>query len=134
MIRINRFAQIEDGTFGVLIIDGKPLVLTLEPPWLENKPEVSCIPEGIYDIEKINSPKFGIIFDVLNVPGRAEIRFAHIGNTKRDTEGCVLVGSSIVEFEEWKLLGIGGSRLALGKFLEATKLIQHEKLAIKNTY
>lgn len=80
---------------GVLILGGKYICMTLERPWLDNKPNVSCIPSGIYTCNRINSPHFGETFDVSSVPGRSHILF-HSGNTPADTEGCIIVGRTLV--------------------------------------
>lgn len=86
-----RVAYTLDGTFGVLISDEIPFVVTLEDPWLENTINISCIPEGSYRCIRVNSPKFGNTFEVTNVQNRTHILF-HKGNTEEDTLGCILVG------------------------------------------
>jgi hypothetical protein len=79
------------GTFGVLRHGQVPFVLTLERPWQDNQAGESCIPAGRYRCGRVRSPKFGITFEVCDVPGRSHILF-HSGNTIEDTEGCILVG------------------------------------------
>lgn len=90
-ITLKRVTTIEDGTFGVLIDELVPFALTLELPWKDNKPWVSCIPSGIYLCKRIKSPKFGNTFEITEVPGRYDILF-HRGNIKKNTQGCVVVG------------------------------------------
>ncbi len=80
-----RVGQSRRGTFGVLRHGQVPFVLTLEEPC------VSCIPAGRYRCRRVRSPKFGVTFEVCDVPGRSHILF-HSGNTIEDTEGCILVG------------------------------------------
>ena len=80
-------------TYGVLLNEGVPFALTLERPWLENVPNVSCIPAGHYRAIRHLSPKFGETFWVQDVPGRSEILF-HKGNIAADSHGCILVGES----------------------------------------
>jgi|TARA_Y100000310_G_scaffold160698_2_gene160527 hypothetical protein len=80
------------GTFGVARWRGEdPSFLTLEDPWRDNLPNISCIPAGDYVAQKHNSPTFGMTFIVLDVPNRSHILF-HKGNTHEDTQGCILVG------------------------------------------
>jgi len=79
-------------TVGVLIVDGLQRFATLEPPWRANSPGISCIPEGVYTCTRSISAHHGPVFWVLDVPHRADIILGHIGNTHRDTEGCVLFG------------------------------------------
>lgn len=85
-------------TFGVLISKGRPFAVTLEKPWRDNKPQVSCIPAGTYLCKRVQSPKFGNTFEITGVVGRSEILF-HKGNVETDSLGCVLVAES---FEDWK--------------------------------
>lgn len=65
---------------------------TLEPPKREDKP--CCIPPGTYAVEKRFSPKHGFhVPGLKDVPGFSDIEI-HPGNYPKDTEGCLLVGSS----------------------------------------
>ena len=62
------------GTFGTLLTDkGHPLIITLENPWRNNEPFVSCIPVGTYAFNRHLSPKFGETFIVEGVPERTNI-------------------------------------------------------------
>ncbi|MBI9080273.1 MAG: hypothetical protein JEY79_11110 [Pseudodesulfovibrio sp.] len=91
LAELTRLEKSEDGTFGVLKLDGKVFCVTLEPPDKGNAPDISCIPEGVYLCKKVNSPHFGPTYEIANVPGRTNILF-HPGNIKRDTHGCILLG------------------------------------------
>jgi len=88
---LNRIAQSEAGTFGVLIEGQFPFALTLEPPWRNNEKVVSCIPQGEYVCKGVNSPQFGDTFEVMDVEERTHILF-HKGNVGKNTKGCILVG------------------------------------------
>lgn len=88
------------GTFGVLLRETRgfaeerinlPFCVTLENPWIDNLPNVSCIPLGLYLCKRIDSPKFGDSFEVTGVEGRTHIIF-HKGNMELDTKGCILLG------------------------------------------
>lgn len=90
---VKRIADTPYGCFGVL---GEwknnmmiPFAVTLEPPWLNNEPNISCIPSGVYLIKRVNSPKFGDVFEVTNVEDRENILF-HWGNKLPNTKGCIL--------------------------------------------
>lgn len=67
-------------------------VFTLEPPWLNNEKNISCIPDGDYLLRLTGDVKFPI--EIMNVPNRSGI-FMHVGNWVRQTRGCVLVGNQI---------------------------------------
>ena len=81
----------DHGVFGVLIDGDIPFAVTLELPWNDNKRNESCIPTGLYRCEKIDSPKFGMTFEVTKVQDRSNILF-HKGNLADDTLGCILIG------------------------------------------
>lgn len=89
-VRVNRFSSTDEGTFGALYIGGRVLY-TCERPWLNNEPYESCIPSGSYKCVRVDSPKYGNVFEVTNVPGRAHILF-HAANTPWQLEGCIAVG------------------------------------------
>jgi len=85
---IRRITTGDQGTFGNLVFENAPFAVTLELPWLDNKPMVSCIPSGEYICKRVSSPKFGDTFEVTNVPGRTHILF-HKANRLRDLLGCI---------------------------------------------
>lgn len=90
-LTIKRVSTNNDGTYGVIIQNTTPFALTLEESWKENKRDISCIPAGEYICKRVNSPRFGDTFGIVNVEGRSNILF-HWGNTEKDTKGCILVG------------------------------------------
>lgn len=91
-VTIIRYDEDQDGTFGVMVVDGMPFASTLEPMDKGNATNVSCIPAGDYDCGIVDSPRFGRTFEVKDVPGRSHILF-HAGNVIEDTHGCILVGA-----------------------------------------
>lgn len=94
---LQRFLH-SDVTFGKLIFDNgaHPEIYTLELPFKNNAPIISCIPQGLYNVTKHNSKTHPDTWEVLNVPGREDI-LIHNGNYLKDTLGCVLVGFGINE-------------------------------------
>lgn len=91
ILRLSRVSEYNGASMGVLCFNDEPRILTLEDAWRNNERKLSCIPEGKYKIKRIRSPKFGITFEILDVPERSNILF-HAGNTASDTEGCILLG------------------------------------------
>ena len=90
MIKLIRVEEAEDGTFGVMLINDHVFCVTLEPPDLDNRSNVSNIPPGMYNLKRVNSPKYGMTFTIMDVPGRDYI-LIHSGNVTRHTKGCVLI-------------------------------------------
>ena len=85
----------KESTIGELFLNGERLCDTLENPWLDNQRNISCIPEGEYPV-RIRLPRESATRDyihllVKDVKDRDYILF-HIGNTAKDTSGCILVG------------------------------------------
>lgn len=112
-ILLQRLTMSNSGIFGILLIDGRPYFTTLELPWKDNARNVSCIPPGVYHATKMYSQKFSKDVYVLNdVPGRDLIEF-HIGNTVKDTNGCILLGMQY----NYTDYGIVSSRLAFENFM-----------------
>jgi len=85
----------EYGQFGIIIAKRNNIFHTLELPWLDNKRNVSCIPDGEYKtefLEKSASGRYENVYWVKDVPGRSQI-LIHAGNFTKDTHGCILIGS-----------------------------------------
>ena len=112
-IILQRLTMSEQGTFGVLLISGRPYYVTLELPWKNNQREISCVPSGTYHVTKMYSEKFNkIVFVLHDVPGRDLIEI-HIGNEIKNTLGCVLIGSEFSKTE----YAIVDSKVAFNDFM-----------------
>ena len=90
---LTRIEQLEECTRGVLVF-GDHVLFTLEPPWLNNQVNISCIPGGDYLCEIDYSPKYGQVYHVRNVVRRSHILF-HSGNSPSNTQGCILLGTCL---------------------------------------
>lgn len=84
--------QNSECSLGALVAQGFR-AYTLEPPWKDNKANISCIPPGEYECHYHRSPKYGWVY-IIMVEGRSHVLF-HWGNLPRHTRGCVLLGSKI---------------------------------------
>ena len=119
MLTIKRIASRADGMFGVLLAEDVPFALTLERPWRDNRKGESCIPSGRYLCTRVNSPKFGLTWEVRNVPDRSHILF-HAGNVWQDSHGCILVGEAYRTWSDGST-SIGDSRAGLAELMERTR-------------
>ncbi len=92
---ITRFRTSEQGTFGKLTAAGWSFwCYTVEKPWKDNTPYISCIPEGLYRVEVWDSEKFPVSYILQDVPGRTYI-LLHPGNTVDDVVGCIAPGMKL---------------------------------------
>ena len=74
----------------------------------------TAIPRGRYEVVLSMSPRFKkMLPELLNVPGFTGIR-VHAGNSSKDTEGCIIVGSSNNRLDDdW----VGGSKIAVTQLI-----------------
>lgn len=110
MIYLNRIINDSFFTRGVLVDGKRPLCHTLELPWNQNSSNISCIPEGVYDVSRSTSVNFGNCFRFASVRGRSGI-LIHAGNSIKDTRGCILVG---LDANDYNVLH---SKLAMDRLL-----------------
>ena len=90
-LRLVREITSDQGTFGKMAGPGL-FVYTMERPWRNNEPNVSCIPAGKYELRPRDYNRGGYpAVEVFAVPGRTHI-LAHIGNTIDDVQGCICPG------------------------------------------
>lgn len=71
--------------------DTQKTFATIERPWLSNQANISCIPEGIYDVVPHNGSRFKGVWKLEDVPDRSYI-LIHAGNYSKDVQGCIAVG------------------------------------------
>ena len=128
---LNRILKTNNYTIGELTVDNKMLCDTLEdtvrplPSTCPNTPSgKSCnckekvygktaVPEGTYKVKLGYSNRFRrILPQVLDVPHFLGI-LIHSGNSNKDTEGCILVGTWDGKTENW----ISNSRVAFNKLM-----------------
>jgi len=104
-LQLYRFHQDDDGTIGLLLAEGMHVCLVGELPWKDNRPNVSRIPDGTYQVEYLErsaSGRYRDVYHVRHVEGRTGI-LIHTGNYTGDREkglrsdswGCLLPGQRL---------------------------------------
>ena len=115
-LKLNRIFLGSSATIGELLVNDKHLCDTLEDrvrPEGEKVYGKTAIPEGTYEVKLTHSPRFKkILPEILNVPNFSGIRI-HTGNSSKDTEGCILVGTWDGEKEDW----VGSSKIAFDELM-----------------
>jgi len=128
----------ENGISGFIVIDGEFQCFSLELPDKGNRQKVSCIPRGKYEIKFREEPtgmtmRYRTKYDwfnhhlcLQNVKDRSGI-YIHIGNSVKDTYGCILTGQQI-NTDLW----LSNSRKAFRPFYStvSTALRKDEKVTI----
>lgn len=134
-LKITRIFKTKSYTIGELDVDGKYLCDTIEdvvrplPEVCPNTPKgIACkckekvygktaVPAGTYKVKLGYSNRFKrILPQVLNVPHFLGI-LIHTGNSSRDTDGCIIVGTWDGKTEDW----VSNSRVAFDKLMPLLK-------------
>lgn len=134
-LTLNRIFLGSSATIGELLVNDKHLCDTLEDrvrPEGEKVYGKTAIPEGTYEVKLTHSPRFKkILPEILNVPNFSGIRI-HTGNSSKDAEGCILVGTWDGEKEDW----VGNSRIAFDELMalleEATNNKEKVTITVKS--
>lgn len=101
---LSRIVSVDSGTLGTFELSVKDKIIltlaTIELPWRDNQPQISCIPADTYEVEWTYSNRFKTILPLLKgVYKRSGIRI-HKGNWAGDaslgypsqSQGCILIG------------------------------------------
>ncbi|WP_179950460.1 DUF5675 family protein [Spirosoma aerolatum] len=101
-----------DGTNGTLSCGSKYICQTIELPWLDNQPRISCYVGGRYRLMPRFTPEKGKHFEVLDVPGRSAILFHAANDARKELLGCTAPVSRITGHGKGE-----SSRIALAKLV-----------------
>jgi len=112
---------------GRLYLNEEYVCDTLENPYINNERNISCIPEGNYNVRlrlaRESATRDYLHLLVQEVPNRSYILF-HRGNKPEDTLGCILVGThnqqdyvsnskDAMDFLMRRILNLGGENIKL---------------------
>jgi hypothetical protein len=107
----------DDGyqTIGELTTEGFS-AKTIELSWKNNKPNVSCIPKGTYNVRWTFSPRFmKYTYEIQGVPKRSGIRI-HSANYARQLNGCIALGNKFSDIDRDGRLDVANSRATIKAF------------------
>jgi len=133
---VRQFAD-DTGTYGTISVNDRSWV-TLELPWRDNEPNVSCIPTGKYNCTFRFSPAHNRnVYHIEDVPNRSNCEI-HAANLSSQLLGCIAIGRTICIFNpgafkdiDVPVKGINDSKIALAEF-ESELLTQPFVLVISN--
>lgn len=126
MLTINRFIHHPTiGTFGELLAPGnKFLCYTCEAVWADNTPNLSCVPQGLYQLVILNDTVYlhnaCYMVEGTDEPTKPPIRWGckvHSANWPHQLKGCVSLGESITSI--YGKLGVTNSARTTAKYLPA---------------
>jgi len=131
---LTRFTSTDYGTFGKLYVGDKTFY-TVEKPWQNNAPEISCVPDGEYILMPHESHKYGNVLCLVNQGKNIthfkeadSKRFAcliHVANYEKDVLGCIGLGE--------RYLGhmVTSSKKSIKEFYELCDPKKEHNLTIK---
>lgn len=114
-ITLTRLESTDHGTFGTFVVPSDEYLeyfYSGELPWRENRTGISCIPVGLYKVDRVDwLKKNKKVFMVLNVKGRGGI-LIHSANYMGDSlkgfktqlMGCIALGERLGQMEGQKAL------------------------------
>lgn len=136
-LKLYRYATTKLGTFGVLVV-GSQTYKTVERPYLDNKPFVSCVPPGKYTLENHSSRKFGETYALVNhelgvyhydAPNAKRTAILiHSANFPRQLHGCIGLGKGLGFIQDQ--LAVVNSRQATGEVLRRLSIIDQHTIEI----
>ncbi len=128
-LRLEHFASEPTGTWSRLYVPGiEEILFAVSPPWIYNRPFVSRIPVGLYNLERHDSESHrgswafvgGSVRHRESDPGRSRYScLLHAANFPRELSGCTAPGSGLASLAGE--MGVTNSRdtlAALGEVLE----------------
>lgn len=98
-LKLTRTQSLVNGTTGYVDLPTARRLYTIEPPWLNDQADQSCVPAGIYTLMPYNSPTHGPTWYLenaeLGVGGAGAQRSyceLHSANWARQLLGCIAFG------------------------------------------
>ena len=134
-IEILRQEYLKTQTLGYLyIINESDEILfscnTLELAWINNKRNISCVPNGNYKCKLEYSNRFKVdLWELKNVPNRSECKF-HSANFFKQLNGCIALGSDFADIDGDGWRDVTNSKDTMLEFHEVLKGLKEVELFI----
>lgn len=116
---LRRFIFTDYCTIGKLWLPNGYSCFTLERPWLNNQPFVSCIPTGSYDLVWDHQGRIREVPMLVDVPGRSHICI-HPATNAWELQGCIAPCVTYGTMDSGKTFFGNSSRNAMDMILEYT--------------
>lgn len=125
----------ENQTNGILSVydeNGLPLFssIVIERGWQNNKPMISSVAPGTYDLVLEHSPRFKQeLWEIYGTEGRSECKI-HAANHWHQLNGCQAPGLDLQDFDRDGYLDVRHSRTALDAFHRAMRPVRKATIEI----
>lgn len=141
---LTRTIYTNDAVYGYLRFPDGMVLTTVERPWYDNEPHISCVPEGTYQLVPHSTARFPDTWALVNhalgvahqpTPGvRRSAILIHAANVADELEGCIAPG---LFFDHFKIrnmeraLGVGSSFDAMNKLRKAMRAQPQTEIRIE---
>lgn len=122
LVRLYRKVFTDKAVYGELETATGWSCKTLELPWRNNSPLISCIPTGEYRCLWTRSARLSLLsnkevytYEVLGVPSRAGIRI-HPANFTTQLRGCIALGKALTDIDADGILDLTDSKRTTDTF------------------
>jgi len=119
------------GSLIVLDSKGQPIYLNpcIERGDRNNERNVSNIPPGTYPLVYERSAKFGMVWEIKDVPNRSECKI-HSANYWTQLNGCISPGTYLGRLNNDGYYDLVGSKASLDRFHKSLKDVQSQGTTI----
>ncbi len=105
---------------------------SLERAWVDNQIGISCLPEGVFDLELEYSHKFKkLLWEIKGAEPRTECKF-HAANYWMQLNGCIALGQNRRHIDRDSIPDVTNSRYTMSLFHKAMEGATKAVLHIRN--
>ena len=108
--------------------------VSVELPDRDNQSNISCVPDGTYNVVLEHSPRFNMdLWELKGVPNRSECKI-HSANYAHQLNGCIAPGSGHTDIDGDGVLDVTNSKATLEAFHNAMGQDTKAKITLKSLY